>query len=131
MTYAEKLRSFADYLDKHPSVSAKIEDRWNYPSLWIGAEDWDEFQELIADLGGYRKDGSSGSLDAQHREDDADGWPVFSLGVTVSDVCEQVPVLDDNGEPVMKPVTRYESKEVETGEFVPVMEWKCPERWTR
>lgn len=118
MTYSEKLRLFADYLDEHPTVAAKCEGTWDYPSIYIVADDFDDFQSIISDLGGFEKSGYGGTLSATHEV-----RKVYLVTVSVSGVCEATPKLDENGEPVMRQVPATEAKEV------PVLEYKCPDTW--
>ena len=129
MNYAEKLRALADYLDEHPTLRDRFSS-YSEPRERIYANDWDDFQSLIVHLDGFQKDGYGGSLEATHKESDPEDDNrynyAFVVTVAVSEVCEMVPKVDENGEPVMR-----EKKEfVPTGEYEPVMEYKCPKVWT-
>lgn len=126
LTYADKLRWLADYLDDHPEIRNATSE-WDYPTTYIYADDWDHFQELVPHLEGYDKDGSNGSLSARHSKTARDGETIYIVTVHVSGVCEATPVVDDDGQPVMKPRQKY----VETDEMVPVLEYKCPEVWSK
>ena len=120
MLYSEKLRQLADYLDDKPELLNEMNGEWDYPSVYIIAEDYDRFQELIRDLDGFEKSGYSGNLYATHEL-----RHVFSVQVAVSGVCEATPKLDDDGNPVM----RHIEARVQEAEDVPVMEYKCPDSW--
>lgn len=127
MNYQAKLRAFATYLDNHPEVAEKIDDKWDYPSYYVWTEGWEAFQSIITHLDGFEKGGSGESLQARHKEYDEDEHIIFSVSVSVSGVCEAVPKVDDEGKPVMRAVTKY----ITTDETEVVMEYKCPEVWTR
>lgn len=131
MNYSDKLRTFADYLDARPVLAEKLEGRYNYPSEYIYAENWEEFQTLITELGGFEKSGYAGSLEAVHREkirDENDEQDeIFYVRVGVSGVCTITPKVDDEGNPVMKPKRVY----VDTDEMVQEMEYNCPDVWTK
>jgi hypothetical protein len=128
MNYADKMRRFADYLDDRPELRDMISS-YSDPSISLYVDDWESFQATIRHLDGYVKDGYGGSLTAVHREyvDSTDKWDyVFTMSVSVSEVCEATPKLDENGEPVL----RVKRKTVDTDEYEPVMEYKCPKVWT-
>jgi hypothetical protein len=130
MTYQEKLRAFADYLDRHPSIARKLEGRYEYPSEIIYAENWEEFQTLTSDLGGFKKNGYAGTVEALHdgtRFMDDEAGTVYRVRVTVSGVCERKEKVDEEGNPVM----RRKQTLVETDEMEPEYEWSCPEVWSR
>lgn len=126
MLRSDKLRRLADYLDAHPPIAEQCSNRWDYPSVHIYMDTWDDFQEVIRHLDGYDKGGSNGSLNASHRESTDDGETIFRIYVNVGGVCEAKPKLDDEG----KPVTRKKFVFVETDEEEVVMEYDCPKVWT-
>lgn len=127
MTYADKLRKFADYLERHPTILARMDGRYNYPVNAVYADGWDDFQELVKDLGGFEKSGYSGNLQAQHHGRDSETDEImYYVSVTVSGVCEAKPKIDENGEPVMKRKYVY----TETDEFEQDTEWVCPQVWS-
>lgn len=127
LSNVEKLRRYADYLEAHPEIGELFD--WDYPSNYHTASDWEEFQQLIRHLDGYTKDGYAGELSAEHREKDDDGNTIFRVTIHVRGVCESVPKVDEEGQPILKPVMKYER--TETGEMEPEMEWKCPEVWSK
>lgn len=126
MPYQDKARSLAEYLDSHSEIAEKVSDYYDYPSLYIYANNWEDFQEIISHLDGYDKSGSNGTLTATHRERNEDGETMFRVQVQVTQVCEARPKLDENGQPV----TRKKSVWVETDETEPVMEYDCPKVWS-
>lgn len=127
MRYAEKLRRFADYLDRHPALADRMDRKYNYPVNSCYASDWEDFQGLVSDLGGYEKDGYSGQLVARHYgKEPESGETMYYVSVSVADVCEAKPKVDENGQPVMKRKQKY----VETDELEQVVEWVCPEVWS-
>ena len=131
MDYQTKLRAFADYLDERPALAEKLASRYNYPSEYIYAEDWEEFKALCKDLGGFDKSGYGGSLEAVHRErlsnNDDLSEDLFYIRVGVSGVCTITPKVDEDGNPVMRPKRVY----MDTGEMEQEMEYSCPDVWTQ
>jgi hypothetical protein len=127
MNYQDKLRTFADYLDRHPVLAQKLEGQYEYPSEFVYCIDWEDFQVVIADMGGFTKNGYGGSLEAGHTEKDEDDGYIFRLRATVSGVCTLTPKVDEEGNPVMKKKSRY----VETDELEQDTEYSCPDIWTQ
>lgn len=127
MSYQDKLRAFADYLDQHPVAAAKMSGEYDMPSTYIYCDEWEDFQEVIKDLDGYEKSGWNGNLTARHKENGPDGYPAFQLSVTISGVCEVRPKVDEDGQPVM----RRKTVQVETDEWVQENEYHCPQVWSR
>lgn len=129
VSYSDKLRWLADYLDAHPKIAEQTDGHYDYPSVYIYANTWDDFQELITHLDGYDKNGSNGSLSATHRQTvNIEGMTctAFRVQVNVTGVCEARPKLDESGQPV----TRKKSVWVETDEEETVMEYDCPKVWS-
>lgn len=126
MPYADKARCLADYLDNHSDIAEQVSDSYDYPSLYIYANNWEDFQELISHLDGYTKSGGNGSLSATHTEKNEDGETMFRVQVQVTQVCEARPKLDEDGQPVTRKVLKW----VETDEEEPVMEYDCPKVWS-
>lgn len=124
MNYSDKLRAFADYIDAHPVLAGRL-GKYDHPTVYLYADDWSDFQTLIADLDGYDKDGYGGSLTATHQEL-SDSDITFKACVTVSGVCEKVPKLDEDGAPVMVP----KRTTVLSDELEPVYDWQCPKVWS-
>jgi hypothetical protein len=124
MSYSDKLRRFADYLDGHPRIAGMVGDAYDYPTLHLYAEDWQHFQTLIAHMGGYVKSGYGGSLTAQHREQDDDGGRTFAVYISVSGVCERREKLDDDGNVVTRTIPAQEASTVVEYEY------ECPDHWT-
>jgi hypothetical protein len=124
MNYQDKLRAFARYLDNHPVLAEKL-SVYEYPSIYVYAADWADFQSVIGDLDGYEKDGHGGSLTARHIDKDDEG-NLFRVSVVVSGVCEVKPKVDEGGQPVM----RRKLKTIELDEFEQENEYVCPEVWS-
>lgn len=127
MNYQDKLRTFADFLDAHPTLAERMVGTYEYPSNSVYVTEWEEFQEVIGDMGGFEKGAGGGQLSARHTHEDEDGNVLFYISVTVSGVCELVPKVDDEGMPVMRKKTKY----VETDEYEQEMEYNCPTVWTK
>jgi hypothetical protein len=125
ITHSDKLRWLASYLDTHPAL-AELTGKWDYPTLWLSVEDMEKFQEVIKTMGGFEKSGSMGTLTARHRKETTDGTVIYSVSVNVSGVCEAVPKVDNDGQPVLRKKRTY----VETDEYEQEIEYKCPEVWT-
>ena len=131
MRYSQKLRLLAVYLEDHPGIEERLATYYDYPSVWINADDTDNFGELCRAMGKFEKERSSwsDSISAVHAPE-ADHQPIFRVTVSVSGVCQRVPRLDNNGSPVTRKVTKtvpVETREevVEEQEF----DWKCPDSW--
>lgn len=128
MQYSTKLRAMADYLDDHPEVAEHLSNRYERPFSWITTENWEAFTDLVGTLGAYEKSAHDGYLEARVTPQ-VDGEDLFTIRVSVSGVCEQVPKVDFEGKPVMKPVVKSRYVTEETGEMEPEVEYKCPEIW--
>lgn len=132
-TYANKLRALADYLEAHEELHERISNYEN-PSVSLWYETFEEFQQAARKLGGYKKGGYGGELNARHvmSDPDADEYDakymhLYQVSVHVSDVCEKVAKIDEEtGEQVLRPKRVY----VDTGEMEPEYEWKCPVVWS-
>lgn len=132
ISYSEKLRSLATWLDEHPTVAAELNDQYEYPTVAVyvyeddSAEEtkFERFQSFVRTLGSFEKSGYGGALTADHfgRQDDT---TLFRVSVTTSGVCERIEKTDDSGAPVMQKKRTY----VESDELEPVYEWKCPDSW--
>ena len=125
MNYSDKLRALAAYLDSHPTVAENITE-WENPSLYIHANDKEDFSAIVRSMGNARKAGNYGTVTATHVVKDGPGKydpTAYSVTVALSGACERVPVLNEDGTPKVKPVVRT----VETDEMEPVTEWHCPE----
>ena len=128
MNYPDKLRALADYLESRPAL-AETFTNWDEPRETIYARDWDHFQELIGELGGFEKDGYGGQLTAKHVENEEEAEKychTFAVTVYVSNACEQVPKVDEDGMPVMK----KKRITIDTDEVEQEVEWKCPTVWS-
>jgi len=129
MRYSDKLRLLAEYLDNRPLLDESLSD-WDYPSVHLYAENLDEFRVLCSALGSFEKEQHEGLLEACHSEGAGTSWNderYFRATVNVSGVCERIPLVDEYGEPVTKPKTRFVEVEGETEQ---VYIYHCPERWT-
>lgn len=125
MHYADKLRQLADYLDDHYSIAEEISGRWDYPGVSLYPVDAETFSFLCSDLGGFYKSAYNGTVSARHTEETGEGETTFTVSVHLAGACTPVPVINDDGTPKMRPVTRYQS--VETGDMEAVVEYHCPE----
>ena len=128
MLLSSKARRLATYLEQNPEID-ELFGEWEYPSFYHTVGDWEEFQEIISHLGGYEKSGWNGELEAVHAQRDKDGNTLFRISIGVRGACESKPKVDEDGQPVMKPVRKYQT--TDTGEFEPELEWKCPEVWSK
>ena len=132
MLYSQKLRLLASWLEDHPDIDERESTYWNYPSIWISAgEDATEFGNLCRSMGEFEKRRSSwsDSIEAVHAPE-TDNDRIFRVTIALTGACQKVPVLDENGSPVTRKVTREVA--VETREEVteePEYEWKCPDSW--
>ena len=135
LSYADKLRRLAFWLDEHPTIAGEVQGAYTYPTIQVyvygetDEESFDEFKEIIRTIGDFDKsDSYGGSLTAKHtewRDPIEKGEKVFSVSVTTSGVCERVEKVDESGKPVMIPKRVYQDSE----ELEPVYEWKCPDSW--
>lgn len=89
MSYADKLRKLADWLDEHDIYASMVDGEWDYPSLAVYAEDAVQFGTIVGNMGKVDKDGWNGTLSAEHisRPNPHAGCD-FRVAVSVSDVCE-------------------------------------------
>lgn len=137
LTYADKLRRLAAWLDNHPTIANEVLGEYEYPCISIYAysdaedvTDFEKFQELCRALGNFDKEGSGGVLTADHtewRDPQYQEERLFQVRIHTSGVCERVQKVDENGTAVMVPKREY----IVTDELEPVYEWKCPDNWLR
>lgn len=128
ITYADKLRALASYLDERPELRDRMGDDFDYPSFSFYANDFDDFQGLCKHLGGFEKSGAYGNLTALHNQNMPKGYGrMYRVYLYCSGVCEKVIKTDEKGQPVYARKTT--TNIVETDEMEPVYEWKCPDTW--
>lgn len=127
MNYADKLRELAGWLDAHPKWANNLSHEYPRISVYLGDEGGKLFAELIRDMGTADKHGYGGTLSAYHWENrkrvDGSEETIYALGVHLSGVCEKVPKVDDDGNPIMVP----KKVTTTTDEMEPEYEWRCPE----
>lgn len=121
MKYSEKLRMFADYLEDHPEVDAKMDGPYDYPSVYISVDEFEDFQELIKHMGGFQKGGYGGTIQASHEL-----RGIFAVTAAVSGACEATPKLDEDGNPVTRKIPAVEAQPEKE---VAVMTYNCPTAW--
>ena len=135
ISYAQKLRYLANWLDQHPTIARELLGVYEYPTVLIyvyeddGEDNKEEkFKEAVRTMGSFEKDGYAGQLTAKHTEwrDELNHEErLFSVSVSVGGLCERIPKLNEDGSPVMTAKKVYQ----DTGELEPVYEFKCPDSW--
>jgi hypothetical protein len=131
MLYSQKLRLLASWLEDHPEIDERQDSYYDYPSVYIHAEDTSDFGSLCKAMGKFEKERSSwsDSISAVHQPRTDDGY-IFQVTVSVSGVCQKVPRLDEDGTPIVRRTTKTVPVEIRE-EVVeePEYDWKCPESW--
>lgn len=132
-SYADKLRSLADWLDAHPAWADEFAGEWDYPSIHAYVLSNEEgivperMQRLVRALGNAVKNGGSGVVWADH-EEKVNEEIIWRANVSLTGACQKVPKVDpETGEPVMRREIRY----METGDLVQDYDYVCPESFLR
>ena len=131
MLFSHKLRLLASYLEERPKLNERYSGHWDYPTVYINAEDAEDFGQLCRMMGKFQKDRTTwnDSISADYTPE-ADGDAIFSVRVSLAGVCQKVPRLNDDGTPVTRKVTKTVPIETrEEVEEVQEYDWKCPDSW--
>lgn len=119
MNYSDKLRTMADYLDKHPEIQAQLTS-WDCPHLYVSVADAEDFGRICRSLGDFRKGGYPGTLEAiveVNEDTDTKTESIWRLDVSHSGSCERIPTGKT------KVIPASEAREV------PEYEYRCPDSW--
>lgn len=114
MNYSDKLRTLADWLERHPEVEREL--KFDRPTIWAVASDKEDFGRICRSLGSYRKGGYPGTLEAIV-EVDENGEGIYRVTVSHSGSCERIPTGKTKVIPARKAME------------VPEYEYKCPDSW--
>lgn len=128
ISYADKLRRFADWLEAHPAIADEVSGTYDYPAIYIHSDSVEHFGKLCGRAGQGTKDSYQGTLTYVVRKDDEELGVVFRVSIqSPANVCEAIPTGEKRRVPVYVPDDAVMGDDGKLYREIPEVEYKCPE----